>query len=117
MSHQRLDGAGGNAADGAAELQRSLLHEASREHREVLAPLAQRRNGDRKFGEPVVEVGAETGGGNARLKLLVGGGNKANIEGRGLDAAERAQFALLNDAQQLDLGGRREVSYLVEEQG
>src|SRR5271166_3829866 len=116
MRHQRLDGAGRDAADGAAEFQRGLFHEASREHREVLTPLAQRRNGDRELGEAIVEVGAEAGGGYAGLQLFVGGGNQANIEGRKLDAAERAQLALLDHAQQLDLGGGRKVANLVKEQ-
>src|SRR5579871_2744676 len=117
MRHQHADGAGGNAANGAAEFQRGLLHKASREHGDVLAAVAEGGKRYGKFGEAVVEVGAEAGGGDARLELLVGGGNQADIERRGVDAAERAQLALLDDAEQFDLGGKREVSHLVEEEG
>src|SRR5208282_287620 len=116
MSHQQGDGAGGDVADGAAEFQRRLRHEASREHRNVLAAVAERRDADGKLSKAVIEVGAEAAAGDAGLKLLVGGGNQANIEGCGMDAAEGAQLALLDDAQELDLSRGREIADLIEEE-
>src|SRR5579872_4320108 len=114
MRSQRFQRGRSDAANGTSKLQRRLFHEASREHRKVLAALAQRRNSDREFGETVIEVGTELRGRNTGLELFIGGGEQTHVQRRRLNAAERAQLAFLDHAQQLDLGRGRKVADLIK---
>jgi hypothetical protein len=85
------------------------------ERRQILAPLAQRRDADRDDGEPLVEVGAEETARDEGEEVAVGGREDAEVHLAPIVLAEPAHHAVLEDAQQLDLerGGR--VVHLVEE--
>src|SRR5512144_13915 len=83
---------------------------------EVLAPRAQGRQDDGKDIEPIVEILPKAPLLNRPLQILVGGGEDANVHGDGLVAPQPLDFALLQDAQQLDLEWCREVANLVRKE-
>ena len=100
-----------------AQLARALLQEMAGEQRDVLAPLAQRRQADADDVEAMEEVFAEQAVLDPRFEILVGRGNHPDI---GLDRrmpADAIEMPVRQHAQQarLQLGGH--VADFVEEQG
>ena len=100
----------------------ALVGEAPQEvvdqERDVLAPLAQRRQRDRDDVQAEEEILAEVAGPDHGLEVAVGGGDEAHVH---LDRAcvppRRSKALLLQDAQQLHLRAARQVADLVEEEG
>src|ERR1700741_893173 len=71
----------------------------------VLAALAQRRNQYRNYAEAIIEILPDTPLGNLLFEVLVGRSNDADVHVRFLSAADRADFALLENAVELHLHG------------
>ena len=92
------------------------LEEVIREQQHVGLPLAQRRDEDREDVQAVEQVLAEGAGGNRVLEVGVGRGDEADVDLDRLDAADPLELALLQHAQQLDLGGEVDVADLVEKE-
>ena len=67
--------------------------------------------------QPVIEVAAEGPAPLLLRQVLMGGDDDPGLEPLGQVAAEREIFPLLQQPQQLDLGGDAEVADLVQEQG
>ena len=84
---------------------------------DVSAPFAQGRQLDRHNVEPVIEVFAEPPGSDQRLKIAVGGGDDAHVDGDFLVAAHPADPARLQGAEQAGLRLGRHIADFVEEQG
>jgi hypothetical protein len=81
---------------------------------DVLAPVAQRRHGNREYAEPVVEVGRERPTVDHALEPRVRGGEELVhpvLRGR----AERPERAVLEGPQRRDLAARGEGVRFVEE--
>ena len=98
---------GGEAADLAIVLPVELVDERLGEERDVLAPLAQRRQVDREHVEPVEEVLAQLAVGDRLGRVLVGGGHHAHVDlDLVLAAAHAPEAAFLQHAQQLGLRTR-----------
>ena len=95
---------------------RRELEEVPREQGHVLAPRAQRRDGQRQHVEAVVEVGAERAALARGDEVAVRRRDDAHVHGDGLAAADALDLALLQHAQQLGLHGQRHVAHLVEEE-
>ncbi|OPZ81926.1 MAG: hypothetical protein BWY77_00417 [bacterium ADurb.Bin431] len=94
-----------------------LVEEMVDQQGDVLAALAQGRQGDMVGFQPVIEVLAEA---LALLQIIAvaqGGDRYACVGGSGLVGAEGIVLALLQKPQQLDLGFETEVADLVEEEG
>jgi alpha-D-ribose 1-methylphosphonate 5-triphosphate synthase subunit PhnL len=87
-----------------------------RQQRNVLAPLAQRRQLRRDHVEAVVQVLAELAAGDRLLQVAVGGRDDAHVDLARSVAADGPHLAFLQHAQQLDLQLQRHVADLVEEQ-
>ena len=87
-----------------------------RQLRHVLQALAQRRHPDREDVEAVVEVLAELAVLDQLDHVAVGGRDQAEVDLDRLLGADRIDLALLQRAQQLDLGVERQLADLVEEQ-
>ena len=83
--------------------------------RDVLAPLAKRRQLDLDRVEPEQQVLAEP----RLVRQLVGGnigrGNDAHVDGDRLVGADRHHLALLERGQELGLQLKRKIADLVEE--
>src|SRR5206468_15924 len=97
-------------ATGACDLQDVLGEE-----RDVLAALAQRRNGDGHDGEAEVEVLAEFPAGDLALQIALRRCDDADVGLDGFVSANATELARLEDAQELGLDVEREIADLVEE--
>src|SRR5207244_2581023 len=86
------------------------------QERQVLGPLAQRRERDRDDVQAVVEVLAEAPRLHLGLEVLVGGGEDADVDLERAVAAHPFELALLEHAQDLRLRLERHVADLVEEE-
>ena len=111
---QRL---GVEPGEGAPQDPGVLLQEGGRQERDVLAPLAQRRQRHREDVEPVEEVLAEPPGRHLGLEVAVGGGDDADVHRQRHVLADPADLLLLQDPVELDLHRQRQVADLVEEDG
>ncbi len=115
--HQLVHDAVGNAAQRPFVARRRLQEEMAEEHRDVLAPLAQRRQLEDDDAQPVVEVAPE--------RLVGGRSEKIRFRRRDDAAAHRVEFvraeplevALLQAAEQLDLQADGHRFDFVQEQG
>ncbi len=101
----------------APELARHAAAEMLGEQRDVLSPLAQRRDGHDIEGETVQEIAAEAALIGQRRQIDISGGDDADVDTLHVVAADALEGAVLDDAQDLLLDGERGIGDLVEEQG
>ena len=106
----------GEAADAAAEFLVEAVQEEVRQQRDVAATLPQRRDADGEGVHAVEQVAAEDALADLLVEVGVGGGDDADIDLDLLAAADALDDLVLQEAQQLDLQGMRQVADLVEEQ-
>ncbi len=93
------------------------LGEVPHQKRNVLAPIAQRRQLDLDALEPVVEIVAKATLGHQRLQIAVRGGHQPHVDrNRGL-SADAEDLSLLQGTQELHLNGLAEIADLVEKEG
>ena len=85
------------------------------EERNVLGPLAKRRQAERHHLEPLVEVLAKPAGAHLLGEIAVGGREDAGADRDASHPAHPLDLALLQDAQQLGLQVLRQLADLVEE--
>src|SRR6185295_10109133 len=102
----------GRTSEAAAELGEKRF--AQREH--VLFAVAQRRQPDRKYVQPVVEILAELAAAHRQLEIAVRRGDDARVGAQDARAAEALEFALLQHAQELRLHRRAHLADFIEEQ-
>src|SRR5262245_49397065 len=91
--------------------------EVGDQQRDVGAALAQGREADGQHAQSVVEIAPKRPGLDHAPELPVGGGHETDVHPSGRAAAERADLAVLDDAEQLRLEGKWKVLDLVEKQG
>ena len=77
--------------------------------------LAQRRQIDRKYIEPVKKILAKGALGDLGFEVLVGSGYNPDVHFYGPGGAKRLEFPFLQNAQKLCLGDRRKLPHFVEE--
>src|SRR5205807_6738635 len=98
-----------HAAHGPAELCRDAREEVCDEGRDVLAPLAERRQVDRDDVQPVKEILAERSVGDGLRDVTVRRGDQPNIDLEVARVADATDLALLDRAPELDLYRRRDL--------
>ena len=86
------------------------------ERRDLLAPLAQRRQAQADDVEAVEEVLAEASVGDERFEIGVGGGDDADVHLDRLRLAEAVDLARLEEAEQFRLEVGADLGDLVEEE-
>jgi hypothetical protein len=96
-------GGGGEAGHVTPVLCGELAEEVLQEKRDVLAPLAERRDLDRHHVQPVVEVLAKGPVSHRLFQIAMGSGEDANVHAERLVAAHPLERALLQDAEELHL--------------
>ena len=105
----------------ALEIRRQLriqrAHEMLHEERDVLAPLAKRRQEDVHHVQAVEEVFAEAPGLDLLAQVPIGAREDAHVGEHGLGGAHCPDALLLEHAQELHLHVERQVSDLVEVDG
>jgi hypothetical protein len=114
--HQPLQRVVGDALGVDPQLLRALLQERARQHRDVLAPLAQRRQAQADHVQPVEQVLAEAAGAHALLEVLVRRRDHAHVALQGLVATDAVELAVRQHAQQPRLQVEGHVADLVEKQ-
>ena len=77
----------------------------------------QRRQAEAQDVEAIVEVFPETARPHFLLEIPIGGGHQAEVRRMGSVAADPEEGFFLQDPQQLDLDGFRDLADLVDEQG
>ena len=87
------------------------------QRQDIFLPLAKRRHVNREHAETVIQVAAKPPGRYQGGERRVGGGDEPDIRESLAVAAERAIRAALQDAQERDLGTRRQAVDFVEEEG
>src|SRR5262245_38407147 len=105
-----------DAVQALADPRRELVHQEVDEQRDVVLPLAQRRQADGEDVEAVVQVLAESFLLDLFEQVSVGGGDDADVHPDRGGAAHAVELALLEHAEQLHLGFRGQFADLVEEQ-
>src|SRR5215467_1530122 len=86
------------------------------ENLDVLAPIAQRRNGERDSGDTEVQVFAKEFFTDAIGQITVGGDDDADVNIDALRAADTFETALFENTEQLGLAGKRELADFVKEE-
>ena len=86
------------------------------EQRDVVAPLAQRRDVQRHHAQAVEQVLAEAALAHGGVEVAVGGRDDAHVDVLGFARPDRRHLAALEHAQQLGLEVDRHVADLVEEE-
>ncbi len=106
-----------DAGDGVAVFVLGAGDEAVGEGTDVVGAVAEGGELDDDDVEAVEEVLAEGAVGDGGMEVAVGGGDEADIDLEGLRAADAHDFAVFEDAEELDLDGGGGVADLVEEEG
>ena len=99
-----------------AEAVGGALGEVLGERADVARPIAQRRDDDRKHRQAVVEILAERLRLDHRRQIAVRGRDDPDLDVHRPLAADPDDLAVLDHAQQPDLGGERQLADFVEEQ-
>src|SRR5579883_533233 len=107
----------GNAGHFFVLQQVEVIDEVSDQQRQVLHALPQRRNFQADDVDAVVQIIAELVRLHQFVQVLIGGGDEPYIRSYRLGAAQRLVDALLEEPQQPDLQGGRDVADFVQEQG
>src|ERR1700733_1766849 len=92
-----------------------MLYKVSDQQRNVLFPIAQRGKVDRKYIQPVVQVGAEFSAFDHCAQVTVGCRDQTCIGFQGSRASQTLEFSLLQDPQQLRLEVQWDLANFVEE--
>ena len=116
MLREQLERVGRQKHVRLAKPLRRLAHEKAREVRYLFAPFAKRRNQNPNDRQPIVQVLSEFAFGHALFEIRIRRGNHAHVDALRACFAERHDFALLEEAQQLRLHVERQVADFVEEQ-
>src|SRR3989475_9380324 len=96
---------------------REPFHEVLDEDGQVVRPLPQRRDRDRKHIQSIEQIGAECAARDRCLEILIGGDDDAHVHRDGMTAADPFDFPLLQHAQQRDLRLGGQVADFIEENG
>ena len=116
VAGERVARVGGERPLGEPVVRAGPCQEVLGEDQHVEAALAERRQGQRDDGEPVVEILAKALGRDRGAEILVGGGHDPHVGGLGAGAAEAPHGALLERGEELGLKGRGEQADLVEKE-
>ena len=92
------------------------LEKMCRQNRDVFFPFAQRLYVDREDAQPVVEILPESSVADCGLQVVLTGRDHAEVGASRFLVANRLELTFLEDAEQLRLHLRRQVSHFVEKQ-
>ena len=103
--------------DALAEPHRKLVHQESRQYRNIFVSLSQRRQSNGKNIQAIIEVFPKGLLTNRLEQIAVGGGHDANIDLDRRRAAHAIEFPLLQDAKQFHLCFVGDFANLIQENG
>src|SRR5437016_1100437 len=82
----------------------------------VFRSFSQRRYRDRKHRKSIVKISAESASFDSPLEIHVGGCNHTNVRLQLFISAHAREFAILQDAQETNLGSQAHLTNFVEKQ-
>src|SRR5215467_1665293 len=85
------------------------------QQRNITSAKAKRRKADRDDIEPVVKILSKRAVRHSFLKIAIGGRDHTHVDFYVLVPADTTELAFLNDAEELDLDGRRRIADLIQE--
>src|SRR2546423_800101 len=88
----------------------------ARQERNIFTPLMKCWKLNRYDAQAVIQVFPESALGNFLLKILIGGGDDADVDVVFLGAADRPDFTFLQHAIEFDLHGQTHVSDFIHEE-
>src|SRR3954468_15614540 len=88
----------------------------AREQDRIACAFLKRRDLHHDLGEAVIEILAEAAVGGHRVEVLMGCANDAGVDRDWLAPTNPLDHPLLEEAEELDLEGKRDVADFVEEQ-
>ena len=91
--------------------------EVLHQERKILGAFAQRRYRDYRCLQPVIQILAQMTAGYRCLRITVGRSDQPDIDRYFLSGADRADYALLDRAEQLALGLGAHFGDFIEKQG
>src|SRR5579863_1488146 len=94
-----------------------LLNEVANQQRNIFSSLAQRRESNWKYVEPVVQIRPKVPLIDHHFQITIGGGNQPCVCPQGARAAQTLELPLLQDAQKLRLNLQRNFTDFIEEDG
>src|ERR1051325_4407470 len=95
---------------------RSRLDKVMRERDDVFRSFAQRRQFEMKTGQTIEKIGAKLFMLDLPAQVVIRGRDNAHVHALRQGAAERIDFTLFDQAQQLRLIGETQLADLVEEE-
>ena len=113
---ERLQGFGGNRFDAPAHALGMAAEEIADKERNVVAALAQWRNGDGENPQAVIEVAAELSCVDHFGEVAIRGGHEANVYGNRARTADPLELLLLQCAQNLGLEFQGKVAHFIQEE-
>src|SRR3954453_15573002 len=116
ISNQGVHGLRRNFVDSLFHTAGVNLREMTNQYWNVLRPLAQRRNLNREYLQPVIQVVTKRSLFHHSRQIAMSCGDEPHIHLMSAVAAESLKFLLLQDAQQLRLKLERDVANLVEKE-
>src|SRR5207244_12877203 len=105
VAGEQLERLAAGLADGLRQLRREPPRQRPGEGRDVLPPVAQRRQADRKDAQAVVQVLAEAARLHLVLEATVGGRDHPYVDRACPGLADGAYLALMERAQEFRLDG------------
>src|SRR6202795_502021 len=87
------------------------------QHQNVILPFAKRRNLDREYIQPVVEVRAKCPVCDSGFQIAISCRYYSDIDFNGLRAADAFEFTFLQHSQECHLSVQRQLADFVEENG
>ena len=116
IAFQRVQGRGGQARRFAVHPLAVQAQEMLGEREDVVGAVPQRRQPHLGNIQPIQQIPAKPSGRHCLIQVDVGSRNQANIDGNGPACADPDYFPLLQNPQQFDLHGERQIADLVQEQ-
>src|SRR5262249_20293900 len=116
VANQGVQDRGRDGLDPPAHAPREPLGEVASEHRNIVAPLTQWRQHDRKHAQTVIEVVAELTVRDHPRQVPVRRRHQPHVHADGVRATQALELLLLQSAEKLGLQFQGDVADLIEEQ-
>ena len=90
--------------------------EITRKNGNIFLAIAQRRNEEGNYVQPIEKILAKSAAGDFLLEVFIGGGDHANVHVSGLVRADAFEALFFQHAQHFGLRAQAHVSHFIEKQ-
>ena len=103
--------------DGFVHLPRKFIQKVANQQRNIGRAFAQGWQPDRKYVQPVIQIGAKAALFDHLRQIAIGGGDQPDIDFQRVRAADPLEFLILQHPQQLGLSAGAQFAHFVQKQG